>query len=76
MIAPKRATVYFEPDVHMALRLRAATSDRSISDVVNDAVKISLAEDADDLAAFDVRKKEKSESFGVFVQGMKRRGLL
>ena len=49
----KRATVYFEADVHQALRLKAAAADRSISDVVNEAVKIALAEDAEDLAAFD-----------------------
>ena len=76
MNTPKRATVYFEAEVHKALRLRAATSDRSISDVVNDAVKMSLSEDAEDLASFNSRKREKSESFDVFVQGMKRRGLL
>jgi hypothetical protein len=76
MSTPKRATVYFDAEVHKALRLRAANSDRSISDVVNDAVKISLAEDAEDLASFDSRKREKSEPFDVFVQSMKRRGLL
>jgi plasmid stability protein len=70
----KRATVYFEPDVHRALRLKAAASDRSISDMVNDAVKAVLAEDADDLAAFARRKREKSLSFDTFVQGLKRRG--
>ena len=70
----KRATVYFEPDVHRALRLKAAASDRSISDMVNDAVKAVLAEDADDLAAFAKRKQEKSLSFETFVQGLKRRG--
>ncbi|MGH9363704.1 MAG: CopG family transcriptional regulator, partial [Thermoanaerobaculia bacterium] len=53
MSTPKRATIYFDPDIHRALRLRAATSDRSISDMVNDAVKLTLAEDAEDLAAFD-----------------------
>ena len=76
MSTPKRATVYFEPEVHKALRLRAAASERSVSDMVNDAVKASLAEDAADLAAFDLRKRERSESFGGFVQGMKRRGLI
>ena len=70
----KRATVYFEADVHRALRLRAAASDRTISDMVNDAVKASLAEDADDLAAFSSRKNEKSLSFDKFVQSLKRRG--
>ena len=70
----KRATVYFESDVHRALRLKAATLDRSISDMVNEAVKASLAEDAEDLAAFSERKKDKSISFDTFVQGLKRRG--
>jgi len=74
MHTQKRATVYFEADVHRALRLKAAASDRSISDMVNDAVKASLAEDAEDLAAFVERKSEKSTSFDTFVQGLKRRG--
>ena len=74
MESQKRATVYFEPDLHRALRLKAAASDRSISDMVNDAVKAALAEDATDLAAFVERKREKSLSFDTFVQGLKRRG--
>ena len=76
MSIPKRATVYFEPDVHKALRLRAAANDCSISELVNEAVRVSLAEDAADLSAFDRRKKERSESFDSFLQGMKRRGLI
>ena len=74
MDTPKRATVYFESDVHRALRLKAAAADRSISDMVNDAVKAALAEDASDLAAFAGRKNEKSLFFDTFVQGLKRRG--
>ena len=76
MSTPKRATVYFDAEVHKALRLRAAANDRSISELVNEAVRVSLAEDAVDLSAFDRRKKERSESFDGFVQGMKRRGLI
>jgi plasmid stability protein len=76
MDTQKRATVYFEPDVHRALRLKAAASERSISDMVNVAVKAALAEDAEDLAAFSGRKGEKSLSFDTFVQGLKRRGRL
>ena len=57
MANPKRATVYFDPDIHRALRLRAAASDKSISDMVNEAVKLTLAEDAEDLAALDERIK-------------------
>ena len=72
----KRATVYFEADVHRALRLKAAASDRSISDMVNDAVKVILAEDADDLASFDERANERNLSFDAFVQDLKRRGRL
>ena len=74
MDTQKRATVYFEADVHRALRLRAAASDRSISDMVNDAVKAILAEDAEDLAAFSERKSDKNLSFDTFVKGLKRRG--
>lgn len=76
MTTPKRATVYFEPDVHKALRLRAAANDRSISDIVNDAVKAALAEDAEDLESFDRRRSERSVSFESFVRDMKRRGRL
>ena len=76
MSTPKRATVYFDPEVHKALRLRAAANDQSISDMVNEAVRASLAEDAADLAALDKRKRERSVSFDSFVQGMKRRGLI
>lgn len=76
MSTPKRATVYFDPEVHKALRLRAAANDQSISDMVNEAVRASLAEDATDLATFDKRKRERSVSFDSFVQGMKRRGLI
>jgi plasmid stability protein len=70
----KRATVYFTAEVHGALRLRAAASDRSISDMVNDAVRAALAEDVADLEAFAERRGEKSVSFESFVSGLKRRG--
>lgn len=76
MSMAKRATVYFDPEIHRALRLKAATSDRSISDMVNDAVKLALAEDADDLAAFDERKREPNRDFEQFVKALKRRDKL
>jgi plasmid stability protein len=74
MESSRRVTVYFESDVHKALRLRAAASDRSVSDMVNDAVRLSLAEDASDLDAFAARRSEKGVSFESFVSGLKRRG--
>lgn len=70
----KRATIYFDAEVHQALRLRAAATDRSISDMVNDAVKLALAEDAEDLAAFDKRKSEPSVSFESLVRDLRKRG--
>jgi plasmid stability protein len=76
MQSSKRVSVYFDSDLHKALRLRAAASDRSVSDMVNDAVRASLAEDAADLEAFAGRRKEKSVSYETFVAGLKRRGKL
>ena len=76
MSQPKRTTVYFEPDIHKALRLKSAVSERSISEMVNDAVRSSLAEDADDLAAFDERAEEPTVDFDDFVKKLKRSGKL
>src|SRR5688572_30034244 len=52
---PKRATIYVDPDLHRALKIKAAETERSISELVNDAIKASLAEDAEDLRAFAER---------------------
>lgn len=71
---PKRATVYFEPLIHRALRLRAATTDRTVSEIVNEAVKLVLAEDAEDLSAFEQRAAERSLDFGEFVKNLRRSG--
>ena len=72
----KRATVYFDPNLHKALRLKAAQTERSLSDLVNSAVRRSLAEDAEDLAAFDERADEPSLDFEAVVKNLKRRGKL
>ena len=75
-MSTKRATGYFEPDIHRALRLKAAALEKSVSDMVNDAVKLSLSEDAEDLEAFETRKREPNLDFEQFVKGLKRRGKL
>lgn len=72
--AAKRATVYFDPEIHRALRLKSAATERTISDVVNDAVRLSLAEDAEDLAAFEARKNEPNLDFEKVVRALRRRG--
>ena len=71
---PKRATVYFEPVIHKALRHKAAETERSVSDLVNDAVRASFVEDAEDLAAFEERAPEPSLPFERVVRDLKRRG--
>ncbi len=76
MSPSKRATVYFEPELHKALRMKAASTDRSLSDLVNAAVRLELAEDADDLAAFDERAEERSMSFEAVLKDIRRRGKL
>ncbi|MBA3315983.1 MAG: CopG family transcriptional regulator [Planctomycetota bacterium] len=76
MTTAKRATVYFEEDLHKALRLKAAETDQSISELVNAAVRSTLAEDAEDLAAFRERAKEPTLSFESLVRDLKRRGKL
>jgi len=76
MSTTKRATVYFEETVHKALRLKAAETDQSISDLVNSAVRNTLAEDADDLAAFRDRASEPTLAFEDLLRDMKRRGTL
>ena len=72
--AQKRATIYFDSFLHRALRLKAAATDRSISELVNEAVKAALAEDADDIEAFEVREKETDYAFEDVVKDLKRRG--
>jgi len=74
MSSVKRATVYFDADIHRALRLKAASSDKSISDMVNEAVKLTLTEDAEDLASFEERSREPSLDFEQFVKALRRRG--
>ena len=76
MSDPKRATVYFEPSVHQALRMKAAETDQTLSNLVNAAVRRSLAEDADDLAAFRTRAQERSRRFEDVLKDLKRRGKL
>ncbi len=71
---PKRATVYFDPALHRALRVKAAETERSLSDLVNEAVQLSLAEDAEDLAAFEDRVNEPSLPYEKVVKDLKRRG--
>ena len=68
--------MYFDPALHRALRIKAAETDRSLSDIVNEAVKLSLLEDAEDLAAFAERAGEPSLAFEGVVRDLKRSGAI
>ena len=72
----KRATIYFDSQIHRALRLKAAETDRRVSDLVNNAVRQSLAEDAEDLAAFEARAKEPNLTFESVLKDLRKRGKL
>jgi hypothetical protein len=72
----KRATVYFEEDLHKALKMKSAEISVPVSDLVNDAVRSSLLEDADDLEAFREREHEPVIDFESFVATLKKNGKL
>jgi len=75
MNAPsKRSTIYFEPEVHQALRLKAAHTHRSVSDLVNEAVRSVLREDQEDLAAFDERLSEPTMTYEEMLNDLKAHG--
>ena len=76
MSLTKRATIYFDADLHRAVRVKAAEIDKSVSDLVNAALRHSLADDADDLAAFGDRAKEPNLDFEALVKDLRRRGKL
>ena len=70
----KRSTVYLDPVLHKALKLKAVETSRSISELVNEAVREALAEDAEDLAAFDERVDEPLISYDEMVKRLKADG--
>ncbi len=71
-----RATIYLDPSLHRALRLKALETRTSMSDLVNDAVRLALAEDADDLAAVEERKGEPTRSLESFLAELRANGQL
>jgi hypothetical protein len=70
----KRATIYMDAELHRALRMKAAETCSSISEIVNHAVKLLLAGDTEDLTALDERAKEPLFSFEDVLKELKRKG--
>jgi post-segregation antitoxin (ccd killing protein) len=73
-VETKRTTIYLDPDLHKALRLKSVEVSRSISDIINEAVKVALAEDAEDIAAFKERAAEPLLSYEDMVKRLKQDG--
>ena len=72
----KRSTIYFEPGIHQALRIKAATTHTSVSEVVNEAVRIALREDQEDLSVFEERINEPTLSYEELLEDLKAHGKL
>ena len=70
----KRSTIYLDENIHKALRLKAAETHRSISDLVNEAVKRTFVEDQQDLEAFEVRESEPALSYEAMLKALKSDG--
>ena len=76
MAGQTRTTVYFKPKIYRALKIKAALTDRSVSDLINTAVIEALREDVLDLEAFDKRAKEPLRTFESVLKDLKRDGLV
>lgn len=70
----KRTTIYLDADIHHALRIKAVETENSMSELIEEAIRISLAEDSIDLAAFEERKNEPSLAFEDVLKRLKRSG--
>ena len=70
----KRSTVYFNPDLHRALRIKAADTQRTVSELVNDAVRVALREDQEDLTAFVERQDEPVLTYEELLSDLKAHG--
>lgn len=72
----KRTTIYLQPEIHRALRMKAAESSATVSDIINEAIKLSLKEDAVDLQAIKDRVNEPAVSYEAVLKNLKKDGLL
>ena len=70
----KRATIYFDPDIHRVLKIKAATTNRSISELIDIAIRYELAEDEEDIRTFEERKNEPTISFETVLKDLKKNG--
>jgi len=72
--ASKRSTIYLEPDLHRALRIKAVHTHRTMSELVNHAVRLALQEDQEDLAAFAERADEPTMTYEALLKDLRAHG--
>jgi hypothetical protein len=72
--APKRTTVYFDPQIHHAIRLKSLHSHRSLSEIVNEALRVALREDEEDIASFEQRANEPLMTYEELLKDLKAHG--
>lgn len=70
----KRSTIYLDPELHQALRLKSVETSRSMSRIINDALKEVLSEDVEDLLSFDERADEPLVGYEQMVKKLKKDG--
>lgn len=73
-VQTKRSTIYLEADLHKAVRLKSANTNKSISEIVNDSLREALREDQEDLAAFEERAGERNVTYEEFLSKLKADG--
>ena len=72
----QRTTIYFDPDLHKALKLKALETSRSITDLVNQSVRDALSEDIEDINVFEERKNEALISYEQMLRKLKNNGTI
>jgi predicted transcriptional regulator len=70
----RRTTIYLDPDLHEALCVKAVSISRSLSELVNDAVRAALTDDEEDIAAFDARNRGPLISYDEMVRRLRKGG--
>ena len=74
--ASKRSAIYFDPAIHQALRLKAASTHRSISELVNEAVRLTMLEDQEDMHALELRSADPTMTYEELLSDLKEHGEL
>ena len=70
----KRATIYFDPDIHRVLKVKAAETSSSISEIIDEAMRRELLDDEEDLRAFNERVAEPTISYEKLIADLKKDG--